>query len=417
MAFFLYQCLFFFCLPFAFVVLLWRKDTRKRFAHCCGFFSFENRKTLPTGKNLWFHAVSYGETRLILRFIQTGLENKRINGNIIFTTTIENALQLFQQEAAENFPQIPVYTCLYPLDWWPITKRFISFINPKILFLSETDLWPSALTCLHRMNIPVYLINGRISTPMTKFFLTLPGLAKPMLDSIRTAFVQTKNDTIAFRELKCQTRVVIAGNAKFDLIYKDNNRKIDLPQNLKKILLFGSFHKDEFPIAIRIKQKMSDNFSFVIAPRRMEEIKILIHLLKTAKMSCQLLSEAKTELNSDFLIIDSMGLLSLLYQYCELTIIGGSFDQTGGHNFMEAVLFKKPVFIGPFTRNIKNDTDEFAKRDLITRVQDEKQLLQKLIDYCHNPADYINKGIRAGNYLNKKRGILQKTWSEIPLIH
>lgn len=414
MTFFLYQCLFFCCLPIIAIILLWRPDTRKRFAHCCGFFRFEEQKSAPPTGGLWFHAVSYGETRLILRFIQIGLAENRINGHIIFTSTIENALQLFLSEAKTSFPHIKTYTCLYPLDWLPITKRFIRFIQPQALFLSETDLWPSLLTSLQQLKIPVYLINGRISRSMQRFLITLPTLARPMLNGIQKAFVQSEKDGFIFQTLKCTTTVQVTGNAKFDLISTQPQQQISLPDNLNKILLFGSFHKEEFPICVKIKQTFPHSFNLVIVPRKSDEIGILLQTLKKAGFSGQLLSENKSEFSADFLIVDTMGILSPLYYYCELAVIGGSFNQVGGHNFLEPIIFKKPVFIGPFTRNIQQDVSEFVELKLITQVKNENFLLQKLYDYCHNPADYIGQGIKANKHLESKRGILNKIWLSIP---
>ena len=164
------------------------------------------------------------------------------------------------------------------------------------------------------------------------------------------------------------SRISPVGNAKFDFLGNfENSSEISISTSeTLKIILLGSWHNDEVDVIDYIHAALPTDYQIWIAPRAPDNLDKFVSKINHLKASYSIYSELNSKSTSKrFVIVDSMGLLSKLYQYCELAVIGGSFNKVGGHNFVEPLIFKKPVIVGPYMRNFQDDMQEFLKADLI----------------------------------------------------
>jgi 3-deoxy-D-manno-octulosonic-acid transferase len=411
MALVLYQLLVALCLPLLFVYHLWRRDTRKRALHFYGLFREELSGNFLDEECDWFHAVSYGEARLLLAFIEMGCKEGLITRPILFTSTIENALVYFTENCKRICPNQEVQACFLPLDFLPILVLFLNRLRPRRFFLGETDFWPALHFALRQRKIPSYLINGRISSGLSQGCAMAPVAAQSLFSGFKLLCLQTKRDKNFIAPYSTQNLMVL-GNAKFDLLPEVDLSPLDsdLPSSMRQLIVFGSFHPDEFYIPLALRAEFSSDFLFVIAPRNLETLAELKHRIVKAGYSQCLLSEPEGYPEVDFVLVDSMGKLAQLYKIAHLAVIGGSFNLVGGHNFLEPLVYRRPTIVGPGMRNYHQDLREFLTLSLVWQVADLEALLDLIKDYEGNPKPYIESSLKAFHYLESKRGVLRRTW-------
>ncbi|MCJ8346843.1 hypothetical protein MJH12_14975, partial [bacterium] len=309
-----------------------------------------------------------------------------------------------------------IYSYFLPLDFYPIMLRFAKKTKANSLYLCETDFWPSLLHICKRLQINCYLINGRISDSLSSNLMLFQKSAIQNLLALNQVFVQYPSDKEKLSGLIKQDRIHVFGNAKFDLLKTatiDEKYKT-LKKNSRQVCMLGSFHPDEYHHFIKSFQKFQDRLLFVIAPRNLHTISKLIAILQSNNLSFVLSSNSKDlATHKSIVILDEMGVLSHLYQYCHLAFVGGSFNQVGGHNFLEPILYKKPVFVGPNVRNYQHDILEFLKNEYIWQVQNSSEIQSLIASYLNQPKPFIESSLKANQHLKNYQGVLKKTWENI----
>ncbi|PCJ19079.1 MAG: hypothetical protein COB02_08495 [Candidatus Cloacimonadota bacterium] len=418
MVFAIYQLLYLVLSPIILLFLLSRKDTRKRIKHMFGLFEEENKQAFPDKNTLWIHAVSFGEAKIALEFLKQGIQSNQVPKSICFTTTIEDAMIWFQQESKTLLSTHKIYYYFLPLDFYPIISSFIKKIKAKSLYICETDFWPATLRVCKSSQIPCYLVNGRISKSLSSNFRKIQKSSIETLLAIEMAFVQYPSDKDKLAGLIKLDKIFVHGNAKFDLLKRGvlNGKYQSLKSNSRQVCILGSFHPDEYQYFTDSFKKFHEKILFVIVPRNLNTIPKLITILKKNKLSFSLSSKIEQlKINENILIIDEMGVLSHLYQYSQISVVGGTFNQIGGHNFLEPILYKKPVLIGPFIRNYHHDAQEFLKLQFIWQVKSSSEIQKFFSQYLNKPKPFIEKSLQANQHLQKYQGVLKKTWETINL--
>jgi len=417
MLLFFYQLLYILLLPLVIFYQLSRRDTRTRLAHFYGFFREEFRGSFPKKGCDWFHAVSLGETLILIKFIEIGLESGHLRGNILFTTTIENALHTFQKSFRHHPQKKQLYCAFLPLDFLPILRLFIRRIKPSRFFLSETDFWPLLFWLLRKDKIPTYAINVRVSERLCYWYDQFPSMSLPLFRGILKIFAQSATDQQRLKTFT-SSNVTVLGNAKFDLL-----ESAPLPQNKewmqdlsKQIICFGSFHKDEFPIIYQARKALDpQRYLFLVAPRNLDDLTTLREELKRQKWGYANLSQTSSADSADreFLLLDTIGFLSRIYQTCHLAIIGGSFNSIGGHNPLEPMIYRRPVIVGPRMRNYQDLVKECLNHGILWQVSDRSALTSLLKDYDRNPKPFIEGSLKAYRFIDSNRGSLKRSWELI----
>ena len=341
-------------LPFIFLLRLIQKKDVTSWKIKMGNFdlpkNFDKSK-----KTIMIHGVSVGEIVSLEKLIRK-VKEEFPNHNLVLTTGTKTG----QETAIKKMGDIADFITYFPLDIKFFVEKFLDKINPDVILIAETEIWPIFIYTAKKRNIKTYIINGRMSDESFKMYKILKPFFKNVLPMYSGIFVQSEIDKARLNEAGANiNQLDVMKNLKFDVNKFDVD--INLNTNNSKVLIAGSTHKGEDEIVLRVYKKLKElipNLKLLLAPRHITRTPDVQNLIKSFNFSYNLYSKNKQfSDNSDILLLDVMGELAKLYAKIDVAFIGGSFNNTGGHNPLEAIIFDKPTISGP---SIKNFRDIYA---------------------------------------------------------
>lgn len=314
----------------------------------------------PGTRRIWLHALSVGE--VISAFpLARGMKERMPDAEIVFTastrTGYETAVRLMAPQNDSSQVFVPAY---FPYDVWLSVMRVYKKIRPDLVCLVETDLWPGFLSLMKARNVPVVLVNARLSERSLKGYLTLGQFAALFFSGLSHVMAQTRKDAQGFRRLGLAAeKVSVAGNIKFD--QPDLVLGPDEIDGLKQrfgigsgqlVWIAGSTHEGEEAILLdaffRIRPVMP-GLKLIIAPRDPGRATSLLNSMTDSRAAGALLSDGPDRaLGAGVVFIDSLGELAKAYAVCDLAFVGGSMVPLGGHNPLEPAMFGRPILFGAF---------------------------------------------------------------------
>ena len=350
--------------------------------------------TKPDLKNtvIMFHAVSVGEVLSLEKLIQKA-HTSFPDSSIVLTTGTKTGQEL----ARKKYDDITDFITYFPFDFPFAVNNFLSKINPNMVIIAETELWPNFAIQCKKKDIPIVIINGRISDSSYSSYKFLKLFFKPILNLYTKIYTQSELDNERFISLgnKPENTKVMA-NLKFDIEKIDSD--IDLKKGENRILIAGSTHSGENEIILRTFDKLKKsylNLKLILAPRHMERIPEIENLLKVYNYSVGYRSKGDCFDTNDIIILDTFGELKKSYAISDIAFIGGSFNKTGGHNPLEASIYNVPTITGPNIKNfrdiyglltranasklVKNEQELFT---VLNKLLSDKNELQEMIDSC-----------------------------------
>lgn len=304
-------------------------------------------------KSLWIHAASVGEVRSVIKLAK--LLKDYYGCELIITTSTAAGQNTALKESLFD------KALLMPVDCYPLIKRFIKFYNPKYLFIVESDLWPNMIAACANNGIKVAVVNGRLSKRSAKRYKLISPLVKMLFKKM--SFICAQTQEIAQRYVSsgaAADKVYSCGNIKYDLL-NDSPSKVEEVEDVFRALgwenafvtVCGSTHEEEERIIISAAKELKE-IKFVVAPRHLERRKQILHALKESGLKYTSLSSYKREMDlkeCQILLADAMGWLGAFYKKGTVCFVGGSISKCGGHNFLEAAVFAKPVIFGQYYYN------------------------------------------------------------------
>ena len=341
-------------LPFIFLLRLIQKKDVTSWKIKMGNFdlpkNFDKSK-----KTIMIHGVSVGEVVSLEKLIRK-VKEEFPNHNLVLTTGTKTG----QETAIKKMGDVADFITYFPLDIKFFVEKFLDKINPDVILIAETEIWPIFIYTAKKRNIKTYIINGRMSDESFKMYKILKPFFKNVLPMYSGIFVQSEIDKVRLNEAGANiNQLDVMKNLKFDVNKFDVD--INLNTNNSKVLIAGSTHKGEDEIVLRVYKKLKElipNLKLLLAPRHITRTPDVQNLIKSFNFSYNLYSKNKQfSDNSDILLLDVMGELAKLYAKIDVAFIGGSFNNTGGHNPLEAIIFDKPTISGP---SIKNFRDIYA---------------------------------------------------------
>lgn len=300
----------------------------------------------PNKRVIMFHGVSVGEINAIEKLIKE--TRKTFPDAQIVVTTGTNTGQEIAHKKLDGTADLITY---FPFDTPSCVERFLKSIKPTDILMAETEIWPNFNSACKKKGINLYIINGRISDRTFNSYKKLKFFFKPLLRNYTGIFTQSTEDNNKFLELGSNPLTTKRmNNLKFDITAP--NADIEF-KKAGRIFLGASTHSGEDKIVFNTYKKLKEkhkDLKFIIAPRhltRMDEVKSIIG-------DYCLRSEGGSLEENDVMILDTMGELGKIFAFSDIAFIGGSFNKTGGHNPLEAVIFGKPVISGPSINNFKD---------------------------------------------------------------
>ncbi len=329
-------------------------------------------------KCIWIHAASVGEVNAVKPLINQLLQ-KYPQKDFIMTTMTSTGL-----EAAKKIsPKLAV--SLFPIDASFIQRRFFNTINPELIILVETEIWPNMLHIAGKRNIPVIMVNARISDRSFPKYRNLRLLWKPVWRVIKAVNAQSEKDARRFMGFKFNN-VVNAHNLKFciDLPEFDNNtlrKELGYSED-DFIIVWGSSRPGEEKlfkeVFISLKEKIN-NLKVIIVPRHLHRIPQVCDFFK--EFDYKLFS--KLEESGDILFVDEMGILNMIYALSDIAIVGGSFYNFGGHNPLEPAFYGTSTIIGKYHHSCRDSVDRLLDNNGII-VSDKKKLIDDILNLYNN---------------------------------
>ena len=332
------------------------------------------------GKNvIWIHAVSVGEMTQGVR-LADALRNKYANTRFVLTATT-----LAGKQIAEHFKKTEDVALYFPVDFRASVDAFIRALCPKALIILETEIWPNLLCALSKKQIPVFIMNGRISDRAIVQYRRIRFFLAPFLKGLTWVGAQDERMRSRFLELGLEPgRITVTGNMKFDWepsVFQ--NDKIEaIVKSFKTpgsfLCVAGSTHDGEeaifFDLVRRFKTEVPF-FKLLLAPRHLNRIESIEAQARKKGVKLKRVSAAEPVSASDrVLLLDTMGVLAGLYRLADVVFVGGSLVPYGGHNLVEPAYFEKPLLFGPWMANFKEMAFEFKKAQGALEVKDAGDL-------------------------------------------
>ena len=322
------------------------------------------RKNGSRGEVIWVHAVSVGESLSTVGLIRKMCENGHF---VILTTTTLTSARI----VAGRLPERAVHQfCPYPSTKY--FKRFTSTWKPSRALFTESEIFPNVVRLLKKKQIPVYLINARMSDNSFNMWKKVRFYIKPVLNCYTKIFPQSEVEAEKFVALGCdEKKIKCYGNLKVDAtvdaiknaaIADEDKVKLQLLKEQisgQRVVVYGSPHKEEFFYLVwqhtMLMRKTLTGCVGIFVPRYMEEAQELVELFRKNDIEPLLYSELTEKKQSQIIIIDKMGLLLKLYELGDFAVVCGNFaEHIGGHNPIEPVALGKPTLVGPHCEKSKD---------------------------------------------------------------
>lgn len=385
----------------------YRLRWNERFAH------YKKRQPLP--ESIWVHAVSVGESLSAIPLIKA-LRKQYPKIRIVVTTMTPTGAERMQKTFGDEILQLYV-----PYDYSGTVKRFLRFINPKILIVMETEFWPNLLYYTNKRKVPIVLANARLSERSFLGYQKIKSLTKRMLACFTMIMTQSKHDADLFIKLGADTKkVVVAGNIKFDLEISDTLKKVssqlrELIGKDRKVLVVTSTHEGEEEQILQAFAKVLEQqpeLLLILLPRHPERFTKVFELCKQGKFNVVRYSEigVETTLSNEINIIvgDVMGKLLQFYSIADVAFVGGSFAPIGGHNMLEAAAFALPIITGPYLHNFTAISDLMLSQNAMIKVNNVNELIEKVLLLLQNQELAKEMGTAAQNIFEQNKGATQR---------
>lgn len=365
--------------------------------------------------DIWVHAVSLGEVIAATPLIEAMLGKQ---WRVLVTTMTPTGAQRVQ--AAFNDRVIHRYI---PYDLPCAMQRFYTNIKPRIGVIMETELWPNLIAQAKKADIPLLLVNARLSERSCQGYQKIKGLISPLLNDLKQILAQTSEDAQRFIKLGAQSsRVAVYGNIKFDL--QINNIASELYQQLKArwgasrvVVMAASTHDDEEQQILthwkKLQQAIPDAV-LLIAPRHPERFQKVSELSQRLGFKTGIRSQPESlSPENEVVILDCMGELMGFYQASDYAFVGGSLVPVGGHNVLEPIALQVPVISGKQVHNFKSICRDLETANAIILVDNAQQLIESIIRLHQDNGAREQLVSQASEVLRSNQGALQRYMERI----
>jgi 3-deoxy-D-manno-octulosonic-acid transferase len=364
----------------------------------------------PPGERplIWLHAVSVGEVLAITRLAAT-LETAQPGCQILISTTTRTGQAL----ARERFGSNRVFYCPLDLPW--AVRAYLNALKPCLFVLAETEFWPNLLNGCFRRQIPVAVVNARISDRSWPRYLRLRSLWRPLLSRLSRVLAQSSADAERLLAIGCcPESVTIAGNLKFDVRVA---QEADVTRQLKpisgklRLIVAGSTLEGEESALLEAWPQLlaaDPQLAMVLAPRHPERFNAVASLLEQSGIPwCKRSDwneESSRQLGSgEIVLLDTIGELASVYSLASVAFVGGSLIPAGGHNPLEPAQFGVPIVMGPHDANFRAITCDLLAHNAL-RIGAKEELAAALIDLLRDRSTAEAMGSRAKEVFDRQAG-------------
>ena len=367
-----YAALLYVLIPLLPIYLLLRSRKQPEYRHHWAerFACYGAARVAPQARRIWLHAVSLGETRATKPLVDALFEQHH-DMHIILTchtpTGRAAGQELFQPYLSDG-RMTQVYV---PYDLNPLLNRFFTTFAPTDVWVMETEVWPNMIAQCVRRNIPISLINGRLSDKTLRQTQKWPKLMGNAYAGFTRVCAQTETDAQRYQQIGVVSEQLhVTGNLKFDMtIPSEQVEKGERVKTLladKRIVMLASSREGEETLwleAIRRYEQThpqeAATIQWWVVPRHPQRFNEVAQLLQNSGKNVMRKSEWSAELSdeslkqADIVLGDTMGEMFTYYAIADVVLMGGTWLPYGGQNFLEPMALGKPVIVGESIYNFE----------------------------------------------------------------
>jgi 3-deoxy-D-manno-octulosonic-acid transferase len=369
----------------------------------------------------WFHGVSVGEIQL-LRQLVACFRRRHPEWQCVISTTTDTG----HEEAGKRFPDLPVF--YWPLDFSWAVRRALRRVRPNLIVLAEGELWPNFLLAAKAGDVPVAVVNGRMSPRSTRRYQRLRWLVRPLFAQFDLIAAQTEEYAANYCALGAsEKRVHVTGSLKFDGV--EGNRANPCTQELRRLLdigtddviwIAGSTQTPEEEIALTIYQRLKKDhprLRLILVPRQRERFDHVAALLRRSGHPFVRRSEiadssqsAIRNRQSPIILVDTIGELGALWGLADVAFVGGSLDgKRGGQNMIEPAAYGGAVVFGPQVWNFKDIAARLIDARAAIQVRDGAELETVVVRLLTDATDRERLGDAARRFVVAQQGATERT--------
>ncbi|MCG6551586.1 MAG: 3-deoxy-D-manno-octulosonic acid transferase [Candidatus Magnetominusculus sp. LBB02] len=367
-----------------------------------------------TSPTVWIHAVSVGEAISAIPLI------RRIAAEITPHIVLSTVTDTGQQTAREKLPD-DIRIVYVPFDTSAAVSRAIKAVNPRVFIVMETELWPCIIDQMHRRNIPVVILNGRISEKSFKGYRKIRFFMKNVLRNVTLFGMQDAVYSERIIEMGADKNTVkTLGNFKFDAVPPATAPQWALVLT-HPVIVIGSTHEKEEAIILSVIKRLMAEFEtlcVVLAPRHPARFDEAASILNSFDMPFIRRSEIahmpKAADHGMVVLLDTIGELASVYGAADVCVMGGSFVPKGGHNLLEPAYWGKPIVCGPHMENFPMTGEFLAAHAAVSAGSDD--LYDILSELLSNEAKRAEMGRQAQALYRKNSGAIDSAVRELKTI-
>lgn len=363
----------------------------------------------PEGHLIWLHGASVGESLSMLPVINEILSRANAPSVLVTTGTVTSARLM-----RERLPEGAIHQYV-PVDRLPYVAQFLEHWRPNVAFWFESELWPNLVTETHHRDIPMVLVNARMSPPSFKKWQQWPGFARNLLGCFDLVLAQTDSDVERYAALGAE-HVERIGNLKFAVppLPCDEGTLVEIRTRtgLRPMWVAASTHDGEEQIAwdvhCAVKQSHRDLLTIIVPrhPERGEEIAALLRG-NGASVAIRSNSEPVTP-ETDVYLADTLGELGLFFRLSTIVFMGKSLVSAGGQNPIEPARLGAAILVGPHTWNFEEIIQSMLQAGGLEVVADTEQLAQALAKDLENPSRAQSRAQAALKYAEAESAVLER---------
>ncbi len=412
----IYTSVLYLLLPLVLLKLLWRSIRapayRRRWKERFGYLP----QPVPA-HSIWIHAVSVGEVQA-MDLVVRQLQKRHPEIPLLVTTSTPTGSQRVRQLFAQS-----VYHSYFPYDLPACIGRFMRQLQPRMLVLVETEVWPNLLHYCRTHGIPCVLANGRLSARSAEGYRRLGRFIREAFAAIDAVAAQTRDDADRFLALGvAEARVQVTGSIKFDMQVPASileqiqvirrNWSEDRP-----VWVAASTHEGEDEVVLAAHRRIVaqiENALLVLVPRHPERFDKVAGLIQRQGYRFQRRSERQAWVSGNqVLLVDSMGELPVFIGAADVAFIGGSLVPVGGHNMLEAAAQGVPVLFGPHVFNFSAIADLLLKAEAAKQVDNVTQLADQVARLLGDASERSRMGENGRQVVAENRGAAQRLYDLI----
>jgi len=382
-----------------------------------GFIPRKIKRQLKDCRPVWLHAVSVGEVLASVPILKK-IKKEHPEVNVVVSTITATGNYTVRQKIPEVDAVI-----YFPYDYFPIVQYVIGVVNPCIFIHTETEIWPNFLWVLHRRGIPSVIVNGRLSSQSSRRYKAFGWFFRDVFDKVAAYGVQSLVDYQRVIDMGVDPqRVLLTGNMKYDQDMPDvsGTEREQMIRNFhicpeRKVFVAGSTHAGEEEIMLTVFEnllKKHPHLLLILAPRHPERFQEVEKLVKRHGLAMS----RKTAIDRDedrdsqaqVILLDTIGELSRVYSIGDVIFVGGSLVNIGGHNILEPVVFKKPVFFGPWMQNFSEITAAMREAGAGILVKTGEELEERADAFLSNEDEIRRLGEEGYAVIQRHQGATER---------